>query len=194
MNSMVPQKNAIHAVPSACSRCPPVGSGFERSKIPMLSSPRKPPPNRLFPSSSFRFTHQVKLMSSLWNARSRKIRSRCAARAGHAVHAVARPRVNRRVHVIERELVRRQLPVRVHVPLAEQQQQLALREFRVDRARTARRGTRDPTPRTTDTPTCPAPTSRRARGRDASRRCVPLGAPRGGGGWPGSPSSQSFTT
>ena len=30
-------------MPSACSRWPPVGSGCERSKTPMLSSPRKPP-------------------------------------------------------------------------------------------------------------------------------------------------------
>jgi hypothetical protein len=34
-------KRAIHAVPSACSRWPPVGSGALRSKTPMLSRPRK---------------------------------------------------------------------------------------------------------------------------------------------------------
>ena len=34
---------AIHAVPSACSRWPPVGSGALRSNTPMLSRPRKPP-------------------------------------------------------------------------------------------------------------------------------------------------------
>ena len=60
--SMLRLYSAIHAVPSACSRCPPVGSGALRSKTPMLSSPRKPPSNTLRPSRSFRFTHQVKFV------------------------------------------------------------------------------------------------------------------------------------
>ena len=47
--SMVAQKNAIQAVPSACSSVAPLGSGCERSKTPMLSSPRKPPAKRLLP-------------------------------------------------------------------------------------------------------------------------------------------------
>ena len=38
----------------------------------MLSSPRKPPSNRLEPDSSCRFTHQVKFTSSLSNTRLRK--------------------------------------------------------------------------------------------------------------------------
>ena len=70
------QKNAIQAVPSACSSVAPPGSPWERSKTPMLSSPRKPPEKRLFPSSSLRFTHQVKLIRSFWKARSRNSRSR----------------------------------------------------------------------------------------------------------------------
>ncbi len=36
--------------------------------MPMLSSPRKPPSNTFFPKRSFRFTHQVKLRSSLLKA------------------------------------------------------------------------------------------------------------------------------
>src|SRR6516164_5603212 len=42
----------------------------------MLSSPRKPPSNRLLPSASSRLTHQVKLTSSLSNTREMKSRSR----------------------------------------------------------------------------------------------------------------------
>ena len=43
------QKSAIQAVPSACSRYPPVGSGALRSNTPMLSRPRNPPSNALLP-------------------------------------------------------------------------------------------------------------------------------------------------
>ena len=76
IDSIVRQKKAIQAVPSACSRKSPVRSGFERSKTPMLSSPRKPPENRLRPAASLRLTHQVKLRSSFWNIRAKKARSR----------------------------------------------------------------------------------------------------------------------
>ena len=98
----------------------------------MLSSPRKPPANRLLPSASLRFTHQVKLSSSLWNTRARKMPVALAARPGHLVDAPARPRVHRRIHVAERELVRRDLPVRVHVPLAQEQHELLLGELGID--------------------------------------------------------------
>src|SRR6516162_2504688 len=60
------QKSAIQAVPSACSRYPPVGSCALRSKTPMLSSPRKPPSKTFRPVRSLRLTHQVKLSSSFW--------------------------------------------------------------------------------------------------------------------------------
>ena len=56
---------AIQAVPSAWSMKPPVGSGAERSKTPMLSSPRKPPWKTFRPWASRRLTHQVKLSISL---------------------------------------------------------------------------------------------------------------------------------
>ena len=65
----------IHEVPSDCSMWPPVGSGDERSKTPMLSRPRKPPSKTFMPSVSLRLTHHVKLSSSFWNAFSRKSRS-----------------------------------------------------------------------------------------------------------------------
>ena len=54
------------------------------------------------------------------------------ARSGHAVHAIARPRVHGRIHVVERELVGGQLAVGVHVPLAQQQEHLTLRELGID--------------------------------------------------------------
>ena len=48
------------------------------------------------------------------------------------VDAPGRPRVHGRVHVAEGPLVGRQLPVRVHVPLAQQQHELLLGEVGVD--------------------------------------------------------------
>ena len=63
-----------------CRRLVPDGrrwaSGLERSNMPMLSRPRKPPAKRCLPAMSLRLTHQVKLISSFWNTRDRKSRSR----------------------------------------------------------------------------------------------------------------------
>ena len=89
ISSMLRQNFAIQAVPSDCSSTPPPGSIAERSKGPMLSSPRKPPSKMLSPSASLRFTHQVKLISSLWKARARNSKSvppsmRNTASAAHA--------------------------------------------------------------------------------------------------------------
>ena len=74
-------KRAIQAVPSACSRWPPVGSGALRSKMPMLSRPRKPPSNTFLPNRSLRFTHQVKFSKSLLKADRRKSTSVSPRRA-----------------------------------------------------------------------------------------------------------------
>src|SRR3954453_15074098 len=49
ISSMFWQNRAIHAVPSACSRHPPVGSGALRSNTPMLPRPRNPPSKPSFP-------------------------------------------------------------------------------------------------------------------------------------------------
>ena len=46
-------------------------------------------------------------------------------------HTPAGPRVHRRIDVAERPLVRRDLPVRMHVPFTQEQLQLALGEIRV---------------------------------------------------------------
>ena len=75
MASMLRQYIAIQLVPSDCSMWPPVGSGDDRSKTPMLSRPRKPPWKTLLPSASLRFTHQVKFSSSFWKTLSRNTRS-----------------------------------------------------------------------------------------------------------------------
>ena len=55
-----------------------------------------------------------------------------AARAGHLVDAPAGPGVDRRIHVAERKLVGGNLAVGVHVPFAQEQQQLLLGELAVD--------------------------------------------------------------
>lgn len=87
---MLRQKKAIHDVPSACLKLPPVGRASDRLKTPILSIPKNPPSNTLFPSESFLFTHldishctpfavsntyQVKFKSNFWKTRSRKSRS-----------------------------------------------------------------------------------------------------------------------
>ena len=71
ISNMFWQNSDTHAVPSACSRCPPVGSGALRSKTPMLSSPRNPPSKRFLPKRSLRLTHQLKFSVSLANVRLR---------------------------------------------------------------------------------------------------------------------------
>src|SRR6476619_5084952 len=69
------ENNETHAVPSACSRKPPVGSGELRSKTPMLSSPRKPPSYNVLPVRSLRYTHQLKFSHVFARDRLRKSRS-----------------------------------------------------------------------------------------------------------------------
>lgn len=46
-----------HFVKVTWANLPPIGSGLERSKTPMLSRPRNPPSKMFFPSGSLRFTH-----------------------------------------------------------------------------------------------------------------------------------------
>ena len=124
---------ATHAVPSDCSMVPPVGSGALRSNTPMLSRPRKPPWKTFLPSGSLRLTHHVKFSSSLWNVRSRNSRSALPRDAlVDLVDAPGGPGVHGRVHVAERPLVGGDLPVRVHVPLAQEERELILRELRID--------------------------------------------------------------
>src|SRR5215469_9686280 len=77
MLSMLCENIAIHAVPSACSRYSPFGSGALLSKIPMLSNPRNPPSNTFLPPRSFLFTHHVKFSSSLRKQLLRNSRSPC---------------------------------------------------------------------------------------------------------------------
>src|SRR5580698_3992100 len=87
--------------------------GRERSKTPILSRPRKPPEKIWLPATSLRLVHHVKLISSFWNTRSRKVRSRC-------------PGGNGRMDIAEPELISRNLSTGMHVPPAQQQHQLVL--------------------------------------------------------------------
>ncbi len=98
----------------------------------MLSRPRKPPEKRWRPRRSFRFTHQVKLSSSFCERAGQETPVALAAQAGHLVHPPARPGVDGRIHVREVPLVGRHLAVGVHVPLAQEEHELLLGEFRVD--------------------------------------------------------------
>ena len=94
----------------------------------MLSSPRKPPSKILSPRASSRLTHQVKLISSLWKTRARKSKSDAAVDAKDRQRG---PCLDRRIHIAEVPFVRRQLAVRMHVPFAGEEQELALRHRRV---------------------------------------------------------------
>ncbi len=95
----------------------------------MLSRPRKPPLNRLSPSGSIRFTHQVKFSSSFGQQPGQEV---VVAPAVDVPHVERRPRVHRRVDVTERPLVGGEGTVGVLEPLAAQHQQLVLGERRVE--------------------------------------------------------------
>ncbi len=128
---------AIQAVPSACSRWPPVGSGALRSKMPMLSRPRKPPSNTFLPNRSLRFTHQVKFSKQLVERRLEEIHVRLAAQGLlGAMQEQGRKGVDRGVHVAEVPLIGGHLPAGVQVDAAEHQFHLLLGEVGVhDRER-----------------------------------------------------------
>ena len=130
-------KRAIQAVPSACSRWPPVGSGALRSKTPMLSRPRKPPSKTFLPKRSLRFTHQVKFSTSLLNVSREEIEVRLAAQGLlGAVQEERREGVDRGIHVAEVPLVGGHLAVRVQVDALEHQLHLLLGEVGIhDRER-----------------------------------------------------------
>ena len=104
------QNSDTQAVPSACSRWPPVGRGALRSKTPMLSSPRKPPSKRFLPNRSLRFTHQLKFSVSLANERLRNSRSPFPfKRLLRPIQENGGPGVHRRIDVAEVPLVGRDL-------------------------------------------------------------------------------------
>ena len=119
--------------------------------------PGSRPGKRCCPSASLRLTHQVKLSSSLWKMRSRNARSPLPRRfLLDLVDAPCGPGMHRRVDVAEGPFIGRQLPVGMHVPLAQHQQQLLLGEIRIDQRPAARSGTPGPRRHTTGTPTCRA--------------------------------------
>ena len=130
-------KRAIQAVPSACSRWPPVGSGALRSKTPMLSRPRKPPSKTFLPNRSLRFTHQVKFSSELVECRLEEIQVHFAAQGLlGAVQEQGRPGMDRGVHVAEVPLIGGHLAAGVQVDGLEHQFHLLLGEVGVhDRER-----------------------------------------------------------
>ena len=125
MASMSRQNIPIHAVPSTCSRRLPAGrSGWPRSKMPMLSRPRKPPWKALRPSGSLRLTHQVKFSEQLVEDLLQEVGVGAAGqRTADLVDAPGGVGVDRRVDVAEVPLVGRELAVGVQVPLAQEQEQ-----------------------------------------------------------------------
>ena len=114
ISSMFWQNSAIQAVPSACSRWPPVGSGALRSKTPMLSSPRKPPSNRFLPKRSLRFTHQLKFSISFRKGPLEELQIAFAVESLLSpVQEYRGPGMDGRVHIAEVPLVGRNLTGRM---------------------------------------------------------------------------------
>ena len=151
------------------------------------------------PLSSLRLTHQVKFISSFWKHAFEELP---VARVGRAalglaldgVDAPRRPGMDGRVHVAERPFVGGELTVRVHVPFAGEQHELALGEFRVDQRQRQRVERQVPRREPRKFP----------RVGQAEHVVVEEVAPivvasalaslPAGDGWPGSPSSQRSTT
>src|SRR5208337_2942940 len=123
--------SAIHAVPSAWSRCPPVGSGALRSNTPMLSSPRKPPANTLRPSGSLRLTNQLKFQHQSLEGALQETHVGPAQLRLNSVKKQCRPGVDRRIYVAEVPLVGRDLSVGVGIQVPQHQQKLLFREVEV---------------------------------------------------------------
>ena len=95
----------------------------------MLSMPRKPPSNTFDPSGVLAVDPPGEVQQQLGEHPDQELP---VAVAVDPVDVPGRPGVHRRVDVAERPLVRRQLAVRVHRPLAAHQHQLLLGERRVD--------------------------------------------------------------
>ena len=132
ISSMFWQKRAIQAVPSACSRYPPVGSGALRSKTPMLSNPRKPPSKTFRPRAVLAVDPPGEVQQQLLKTTLEPVRVAFARFSlVQAVGEDGGPGMNRRVDVAEIPLVGRNLAVGVHVALAQHQLQLLLAEIRV---------------------------------------------------------------
>src|SRR5882724_5960861 len=100
-------KRAIQAVPSACSRWPPVGSGALRSNTPMLSSPRKPPLEHVFAEPVLPVHPPGEVQQQLSERRPEEIEVGLAAQGLlGAVQKESGHGVDRGVHVAEVPLVR----------------------------------------------------------------------------------------
>ena len=126
-------KRAIQAVPSACSRWPPVGSGALRSKTPMLSRPRKPALEDVLAEAVLAVHPPGEVQEQLVERRPEEIEIRLAAKGLlGAVQEERREGVDRGVHVAEVPLIGRHLAAGVQVDALEHQFHLLLGEVGVD--------------------------------------------------------------
>ena len=98
----------------------------------MLSSPRKPPANRFLPVRVLPVHPPGEVEQQLVERALEEEPVALPLGPGHLVHPPAGPGVHRRVDVAEGELVGRDLAVGMHVPLAQQQQELLLGEVGID--------------------------------------------------------------
>ena len=186
-----PSRTSRRTAP-ACRRPAAARTGRRRRYCPCRGSrPRR----RCRPRGSLRFTHQVKLSSSLVKTRSRNLRSPLpVAPLLRLVKAQRRPGLHGRIDVAEVPFVGGQLPVRVHVPGLAEQDQLMLGVLQIEIGRASPDERPSPRPRTRETPICPASRRRLPWWHEPTRCCVRLWRALGGLGCAGSPSSHSVTS
>ncbi len=123
----------IQLVASDCSMWPPVGKGALRSKTPMLSRPRNPPWKMFLPFGILPIHPPGEIQEQfVKHALQEDAITHTLPLLLDLVDAPGGPRMHGRIHIAERPFVGRNLAVRMHVPLAEHQDQLFFGKGRID--------------------------------------------------------------
>jgi hypothetical protein len=123
---MVRQYMPIQAVPSDCSRCPPVGSGAAIKHVDIVEA-QEPALEDVVPISVFAIHPPGEVEQELVK---HALQEGAVGLAGDTlldlVHPPGCPGMHRRVDIAEAPFIGGQLPVGMHVPLAQEQDELLL--------------------------------------------------------------------
>ena len=136
-------------------------------------SPRNPPEKRFLPLNILAIDPPSEVQQKLLKDTFEKIAVAVARSALDLIDAPRRPCVHRRIDIAKCKLISRNLTVRVHIPFAQEQDELRLGKLRVDVGQVESCEMPGPMPRTMDTPIYPASKSRRDYIYVATRRCDP---------------------